>query len=130
MKMKCLLLIMLVFATYENENLDSDTKSEEKNVAEQPTVVKIEEDEYVKENVTKYAFSKINTQNENTEIIGVARFVRFRRKPPITLACTTARDTQDGAHVDTAKLKKEPLPTGRTMMKKLRLMRVTLWQEI
>jgi hypothetical protein len=41
---------MLVFATYENENLDTDTKFEEKNGADQPTVVKIEEDEYVKEN--------------------------------------------------------------------------------
>ena len=84
MKMKCLLLIMLVFATDENEILDNDTKSVEKNVAEKPILVKIEEDEYIEENVTKYLRLSINTQNENTEIIGMVRFVRFRRKPPIT----------------------------------------------
>jgi len=41
---------MLVFAAYENEkDFESNTESGEKNVTE-PTVVKIEEDEYVKGN--------------------------------------------------------------------------------
>merc|ERR1712058_148660 len=73
MKMTCSLLIMLMFATNENENLDSDTKSEEKNGAEQPIVVKIEEDEYVKENKKTSNYFGVS-YNENK-----AKWVAYRR---------------------------------------------------
>merc|ERR1712096_436340 len=87
--------IMLVFAAYENENvLDSNTKAVEKSVSEQRTVVKIEEDEYAKEN--KKTSNYLGVSYDKTS----ARWFACRRSKneKKTVYNGTYRDEETAAH--------------------------------